>query len=152
MPSNTPLPAAQLLALADAAVFGHCEGCGDWVSIQHGLDSHSVTVRDKHGDPYPQQCGPIHYSAEAEAYRAARASSPVTLEEDAIPEWASTDLVKKLLQAATIWADEHSMSPNAVSINEQDWRGRVLDLSYRLGRMKYEHARTIAAKAAKGDS
>jgi hypothetical protein len=86
----------------------------------------------------------------AEAYRAARASSPRTLEETAIPAWATPELVKKLIQAATIWADEHSISPNALSVNEQDWRSRVLDLSYRLRDMKYEHERNARRLAGEG--
>lgn len=88
MPSNTPMTAAQLLALADASVMGRCSGCGLWFSL--------AELRHHYGHPVQvdedewEQCGPVVFSAEAEAYRAARAASPVTLEEHLMAEEVRT--------------------------------------------------------------
>jgi hypothetical protein len=38
---------------------GHCEGCGEIV-LAEPFGGHTVAEPDKHGDPIPVPCGPIH--------------------------------------------------------------------------------------------
>ena len=82
MPTDTkPLPAAQLMALADDAVVGTCQKCRRRVKMS------SVT----HDGGHKTCSGPVRFGPAGKAYRAARAASPVTLEELLVREMHEAD-------------------------------------------------------------